>query len=133
MSGMADPEVRKCVNAMRSELKSRAGCLSYGYGKSGIPGTTTIEAYHEDMPMPLGVVWYSFAGLNCVQIYSSFVDGHYRRCGIRTYLHEKLLAAYPHVERVLSGAGTKSGMAWMKAVGYKKTAAGWEYHRKKPR
>lgn len=103
--------------------------LSFHFGCAAIPGTFTAEAYHEDCPMPLAVVWFGFFGLKGIQIQNSFTFELVRRAGLRTYIHEKMLAAYPS-RYILSGAGTKSGSAWMKAVGYKQTDAGWEFHPK---
>lgn len=113
---------------LRDKLKHENG-LSFHYGKAGAPGTFTAEAYHEDCPMPLCVVWFGFVGLNAIQIQNSFTFEYVRRCGLRTFIHRKMLEAYPG-RYILSGAGTKSGQAWMKSVGYKQTKAGWECHPK---
>lgn len=115
---------------IRDELKRRGRPLGFCYGQSGIPGVFTIEATHELMLVPIGVVWYTMVGLQGIQIENSFIDERFRRCGVRTYLHEKLLASYPDRTWVISGGGTKSGQAWMRAAGYKKTKMGWEFKRK---
>lgn len=111
------------------EIKSRTH-LSYHYGRAAIPGLDTIEAYHRDLPWPVGIVWYNFVGLNALQVLNSFVFENLRRCGVRTYLHERLLSAYPNRDLIITTSGTKSGLAWMKATGYKQTENGWEFHRK---
>lgn len=98
------------------------------FGHAAIPGSFTVEAYHDDCPMPLAVVWYGFFGLQGIQIQNSFTFEHVRRSGLRTYLHETMLYGYPG-HYILSGAGTKSGEAWMKAIGYRRTKAGWEFKR----
>lgn len=110
---------------LRKELKVRDG-VTYQFGQSTNPGSHTLEIFHRDMPMPLCVVWFNFFGLKGIQILNSFTFEHARRCGLRTYAHEMLIASYPE-RYILSGAGTESGSAWMKAVGYKQTAAGWEF------
>lgn len=114
--------------ATRDKIKNRYG-LSFSYGRSGVPGTYTAEACHEDFPMPLCVVWFGFVALDGIQILGSFTDERYRRCGLRTYVHESMTKAYP-TRHIVSGGGTKSGAAWMKATGYKQTKAGWEFHQK---
>jgi hypothetical protein len=116
-------------NTLRKKLKARNG-LTMLFGRAAIPGTFTAEAYHEDCPMPLCVVWFGFFGLQGIQIQNSFTFEYVRRAGLRSFIHEQMVKAYPD-RYVLSGAGTKSGEAWMKAVGYRKTAAGWEWHPKK--
>lgn len=113
---------------LQADIKAKRK-LSFHFGRSAIPGTFTAEAYHEDCPMPLSVVWFGFFGLQWIQIQNSFTFEYVRRAGLRTYIHEEMLKAYPS-RNVLSGAGTKSGEAWMKAAGYKKTRAGWEFHQK---
>ena len=103
--------------------------ISMHWGRAAIPGTFTAEAYHEDCPMPLCVVWFGFFGLKGIEILNSFTFEYARRSGLRTYIHKQMLEAYPG-RYILSGAGTKSGEAWMRVTGYKKTAAGWEFHQK---
>lgn len=113
--------------SLRVKLRAKDG-VTLAYGESSIPGCHTIEVRHQDFPMPLAVVWFSFFGLNGIQIYNSFVFEKVRRCGLRTMIHEEMLRSYPK-HYVISGAGTTSGQAWMKATGYRKTKAGWEFHR----
>jgi len=114
--------------SLRKQIKARRDLVTM-FGRAAIPGTQTIELFHYDLPMPLCVVWYQFSGLDCIQIDNSFVFEHVRRCGLRTMAHEQLLRAYPD-HWFLSGAGTKSGAAWMRAVGYRQTSSGWEFRRK---
>ena len=118
---MSFEEIREDVQARRK--------LTYLHGKPGLQGCYAIEAYHDDMPVPIATVWYAFFGLTGIQTLNSYVWEQLRRCGLRTYLHEKLLAAYPKHTLVISGAGTREGKAWMKSAGFKKTANGWEFRR----
>jgi len=117
------------IRELRHELKSRSNLLAYGFGQSAICGTFTAEAHHKEMPMPLAIVWFSFTGSVCIQILHSYVNERYRRCGLRTYLHERILAAYPDVNLLMSQHGTAAGEAWMLATGYTKGPLGWEFHR----
>ena len=114
---------------LRKKLRGEHG-LTYQFGKAAIAGTFTMEAFHDDCPMPLCVVWFNFCGLDTVQILNSFTFEYVRRSGLRSYLHRKMSEAYP-TRRIISGAGTDSGIAWMKAAGYKQCKAGWEYRPKK--
>lgn len=95
-----------------------------------VPGTCTIEATLLDMPMPLATVWYSFVGRGEIQVMNSFVDERYRRCGLRTLLHERMLACYPAVDRIVTGGATQSGRAWLKSAGFKKCRTGYEFRRR---
>lgn len=115
-------------NRLKADVRSRRK-LTFLYGRAAIPGTFTAEVYHEDCPMPLAVVWFGFVGMNAIQIFNSFVFEYARRAGLRSYIHEQMLNSYPG-RYVISGAGTKSGTAWMEAIGYKRTAAGFEFHPK---
>ena len=113
---------------VKDDIRARRKIKFY-FGQAAVPGTFTAEVYHDHCPMPLSVVWFGFSGLDCIQIQNSFTFEYVRRAGLRTYINEKLLESYPN-RYILSGAGTESGEAWMKAAGYKKTKSGWEYRRK---
>ena len=112
-------------DTLKDEIRKRRK-LTFHFGQAAIPGTFTAEAYHANFPMPLCVVWFNFCGLDTTQILNSLTFEKVRRAGLRTFIHEQMTAAYPS-RRIVSGAGTASGEAWMKAAGYKKTKAGWEY------
>lgn len=112
---------------IRQEIKD--GKLFYGYGKTAIPGTVTIEATHQDCCMPLGIVWYRWISENQIDIVYSYVRPSVRRCGVRTYLHQRLLACYPHA-RITTNSGTTEGMQWMSKTGYKFNPPGeWVFER----
>lgn len=98
-------------------------------GRSGIPGAFTLEAYHNDFPMPLALIWFGFVGQNCIQINNIYTFEQLRRCGLMTLLQDTMLKWYPG-RYLVTCAGTKLGRAWMLANGWKKTAAGWELRRK---
>jgi len=100
------------------------------YGRAAIPGTFTLEAYHNDFPMPLAVIWFGLVGLNKIQINNIYTWEPVRRCGLMTLLQTKMLQWHPGRDLV-TGAGTKLGRAWMLANGWKKTEAGWERQRNK--
>lgn len=114
---------------VRQDIKARRK-LCIASGESGNAGVHTIEAYHTDFIGPIAVVWYMFSGRDRLEILNSYVDERLRRCGLRTHLHEAFIKFYP--ERVIvSNTGTKTGLAWMKATGYKlvQNGAGWEYRK----
>jgi hypothetical protein len=126
--GEAMPTIPKAFQRLRKLVRERRG-LTVLYGKAANPGTFTVEIFHEEMPMPVCVVWFRFFGLEGIEIDNSFTFEYLRRCGLRTMAHNFLVRAYPE-HYFLSGAGTKSGAAWMKAVGYRQTSAGWEFRPK---
>jgi hypothetical protein len=107
--------------------------LQFRFGRAAQAGVFTAEVYHEDLAGPLAVVWLNYFGLGGIQILNSFVFEYVRRCGLRTFIHEKLLACCNECDLILSGAGTESGAAWMKATGYVKNKNGWEFRRPKKR
>lgn len=105
--------------------------LEFRFGRAAQPGVFTAEVYHEELPGPLAVVWFNYFGLGGIQILDSFVFEYVRRCGLRTFIHEKMLAICNECELIVSGGGTESGAAWMKSVGYVKNKRGWEFRRPK--
>ena len=109
------------------QFRNREG-LTYGFGRSALPGIYTIEVMHTDWGTPIGCVWYRQIGANkIIEITQSFIREDCRRCGLRTYLHEKLQEAYPEVTKIITGGGTKEGRKWMLATGYRKTEDGWTF------
>lgn len=116
----------------RKDAKARER-LEFRFGRAASPGVFTAEVYHEELPGPLAVVWFNYCGQDTIHILNSMVFEYVRRCGLRTFIHEKLLAICRDVDRIVSGGGTESGAAWMKSVGYVKSKAGWEFRRPKKR
>ena len=98
---------------------------TYGFSETTIPGTHAIEVRHQDFPMPLAIVWYGFSGWDRLDIFNIFTFEYARRCGLASFALKKLQEHYPD-RKMFSGAGTELGQAWMKAVGFRKSAAGWE-------
>lgn len=113
--------------AIRKEVTTELvlGSMIYGFGRTSCPGTFTIEANLWTMAYPLAAVWYQFVDGRTIQVMNSFVTAGVRRCGLRTFLHEKMIDAYPTVNRIISDSGTREGAAWMKAVGYQRTKDGY--------
>lgn len=95
------------------------------YGRSAAPGTFTVEAYHNDFPMPLAVIWYNLCALDKVQVNNIYTFEPMRRCGLMRLLQQTLCEGYPK-RALVTGAGTKLGTAFMKSCGWIKTEAGWE-------
>lgn len=107
----------------------KEGKLNYGFGKSAIPGLATIEAMHVDCFAPLGTVWFRFISENQIDVVYSYVRPGVRRCGVRTYLHNKLLQTYPHA-RITTNSGTMDGMQWMAKIGFRFNPPGeWVFDR----
>lgn len=104
--------------------------IRVGTGFTSIPGVFTIEVNHFDWPRPIAIVWWRFSGSDGVDVLDSLVQSRLRRCGLRTLLNEFLFRFYPQVQVIRTPDGTRSGLAWMKAVGYRKTDSGWEFRRK---
>lgn len=111
----------------REQIKRRDDAmLNCGIGYTSIPGTYTIEATHRDWPRPIAVVWWRWTSPTAIDILDSLVQFRLRRCGLRTWLNERLFAYYPQVERITSWGATPAGEAFMLASGYMKSESGWE-------
>ncbi len=109
---------------LHDDLKHRRG-LSWNHGNSTVPGCRVIEATYIETPAPIGVIWYRHGHCKgVIEILGMFVIDYYRRCGVATFLLEKLVAAFPATTSVVSGDGTEYGSAWMRANGFTKTSAG---------
>jgi len=114
-------------NWFRTELKARRG-LSYAWGESTCPGTRTIEARHESTAAPIGIVWFCHAGNSTIEIQYSFVRESARRCGVRTWLHHKLLEGFPKTRKIITAAGTRFSRPWLVKMGFRKNprSLDWE-------
>jgi hypothetical protein len=119
-------------DSIKQEIVAKSDKLIALYGHAAAPGVRTLEAYHIEMPQPLGIVWFSHCGLKTIEILSSYTESHVQRCGIRTFIHKSMLSGYPTVDRIISGSGTESGKAWMIKQGYTETPDGWVYQRITP-
>lgn len=107
----------------------KKGELFVTWRETGIPGTLAAEATLPHFPMPVGTVHYRIVGNATIEILQSFVPASLRRCGIRSIMQEKLISWYPKCNIVISGTGTKDGISWMEANGYKKASNGDWVHR----
>lgn len=98
--------------------------LVVNWRETCIPGTLAAEATLPHWPMPVGTVHFRTTGNATIEILYSHVLHSVRRCGIRTKIHETLISWYPKVTAIQSGRGTKEGLAWMKATGYRQAGNG---------
>lgn len=100
-------------------------------GTTNFPGTYVLEVSHKLYPFPMATVWYRFQdNYSVVEILNSLTFNKVRRCGLRTYLNKTLFEIHPGITRIRTDGGTPDGIAWMQAVGYKKTKIGWEIKRR---
>lgn len=113
---------------LRDQIRNSKQTVGFGY--SSVPGVFTIEARLPDMPYPLAIVWYRLLHRTTeIEILNSLVFERLRRCGLRTWLHKELCAAYPAVKKIVTEGGTESGLAWLRSAGFKRRPADncWEY------
>jgi len=85
-------------------------------------GMMQYECYTKKDPCPSGVVWGYGAGLPGWKkpifiVMHSYTHPWAQRQGVRTRIRKEMLKTY---KAIVTFAGTRSGAAWMKAVGYKK-------------
>lgn len=102
----------------------RGGDLICSFGTCVCPGTSVIEAYNGGLPYPVGMLWFRWGFANdSVVILNSWVKPETRRCGIRNTMQGYLIESHKGdgIRRIVSPGGTASGIAWMKAYGYKKS------------
>lgn len=125
-----EEEIQSRAEAIRQQL--RKGEFTMQLGNSTIPGTFTIECRHADMAVPLGTVWFRHVGHETLEVLNSFVHELFRRCGLRTAMHNQLLAYWPSNTRIITDGGTKDGLAWMASVGFVATPDWWEFRREVP-
>lgn len=120
------PEERKAIREGRVLIVGVA---------SGVPGIWTAVAAVDGLSQPIGRVDYGFFGFGTkrptLNIVNSWVHQDLRRCGLRTLIHQRMLEWYPEVVLIRSDRGTADGAAWMKAVGYREAAGGWEFRPKR--
>lgn len=88
---------------------------------TGVPGCFVIQLAIPSLPFPIATVWYRWIGNSTAEILHSFVIERYRRHGLRTALHEQMIAVYkPHLKQIITANGTKEGIAWLEAAGFRK-------------
>lgn len=101
------------------QVRARRGMTSKIIS-STIPGTFIIEATIEFMPVAIGTVWFTWYGNKALETLQSYVHHQFRRLGVRTWLHEELIKAYPVVEKFVTLGTTPCSKPWLKKMGYKK-------------
>lgn len=90
-------------------------------------GCQQALAWRRGWPWPIGIVWFTVSnrrGGSLVVIGHSYVPEPYRRQGIRTLMHKAIAAAWPKPIFVTGNDPSRSGSAWMKAMGYEENGAG---------
>lgn len=124
--------IQKVWSTEREQIAK--GELTCGFGRTSIAGTFTIEAILWTVPMPLGTVWFQFVDTHTISIAYSFVFEGVRRTGVRTFLHHQLLAAYPDIEAIVTGAANEFSKPWLLKMGFKEDRHGhWSLRIKRPR
>jgi hypothetical protein len=81
---------RSDIRAELSKDKALRQTVSVNYGRPAAPGTFTVEAYHNDFPMPLAVIWYNLCALDKVQVNNIYTFEPMRRCGLMRLLQDTL-------------------------------------------
>lgn len=110
--------------------QAKAGNLSYGWGRSAIPGVQTIEATCFNSGGPLGTVWYSQADNESIYIVQMFVPEQLRGVGIARFLLNTLWDTHQGYGRMVTGGVTRFSIGLLRSLGFNKTKAGWECRRK---
>ena len=106
-------------------IRARTG-LTYGWRHTTVPGCKVIEAVWEDDVHPIGSVWFIRRGHATIEICESYVPLCYRRLGIRTFLHEKMLESHPSIVAFVTAASTSESKPWLLKMGFKRSPAdGW--------
>lgn len=99
-----------------------------------VPGTGIIELHYRALPFPVAVIWWSFTRNGTrIEILNCFTFERLRRCGLMKRLIGKLFEFYPNVRIIQTETGTESGLAFLKALGFKQSKADgcWELRRRK--
>lgn len=94
----------------------------------GVPGTIALVATWSPIPSPIATVWYRLAARRDeLEIVHSWVREAAQRQGIRSRLNTELFRGYPKCKRIVTQSGTESGLAFMRATGYKQHKSGYWY------
>jgi hypothetical protein len=113
---------------IREDLKVQRN-LSFAWNTSNANACRTIEALHQDMPMPVGTIWYRLSTEHSIDILDCYVTEYLRRCGVMTLMFQKLRAAYPSHPHVVTGSGTRFGKPWLIRMGFSQHPLGhWFLH-----
>lgn len=81
-----------------------------------------IEAFETASGFPIGCVWYRYNGAEnqIIEILQSFVSVRCRRRGVRTRIHNQMLAWFPKVLRITTPmAAGQEARGFLKSAGFK--------------
>ena len=108
------------TKAWQSIRESAKTAIEFRYAESpGIPGTSYVQAVHERIPSPVGLLWFSFTGKKSAQILHVYVHEEMRRCGIATRMLYQLMAWYPNCRKITTMSCTKLSRPWLEKLGFK--------------
>lgn len=119
---------------LREKLKQRLlkdeGSFLAGRTASTKQGVFLFELQHSSYLVPLCTVWIRFIGKATIETLASFTHPVYRRLGLRTLTHKKMVIGHKTIDLIWSQTGTKEGTAWMIKAGWKECPLGWQYFTK---
>jgi hypothetical protein len=128
MSKKTEPVYTERQFKLREQLSKKDwNTFTYAITPSAIPHLKMMEVFHPEFPVPLCIVWFRFVGEKTIEIMDSKTHYTFRRIGLRTIAHQKMVEGFSNIEIIWSETGTPEGLSWMKKMGYKQGALGWEF------
>lgn len=91
---------------------------TYHFSPSGVKGCVIMEALVPYYQLPVCTVWFRHVGNATIEILNSYTINPLRRKGYRTYLHKKMIEAYPKNKWIMTHKGQKSSRPWLKKMGF---------------
>jgi hypothetical protein len=100
------------------------------YAVVGCPGSSRIEAIFTEMPMPVGTLYWRFAGAQMLEVLYLITLHFARHAKVGTRLIQELQRQYPEYQ-IITAAGSKdSGAPFMRATGWHEDPVmGWALKR----
>lgn len=87
-------------------------------------GLLSVELYHCEWSVPIGIVYYRWTYDDNIEILYSIVLDKFRRLGVRTRLNDALFNDFPKVNKIVTGGSETISAKWMKKYGYKQDKNG---------
>lgn len=86
---------------------------------TSVPGTFVAELVLKWCAWPVGSVWYRDGFHDgVIEICGSYVPDNLRRHGIRTAIHQWMLAMFPKTKRIITRQATEDSRPWLIKMGF---------------
>lgn len=91
---------------------------------AGYPGAWVLYAIDDEMPAPVGFIWYRYVGVQVVDLLYVFTHENFRRKGVASGMLKWLCEQYPQAT-ILGAQANEMSTKWLMKHEFIKTQNGW--------